>query len=80
VVDSEYRLLNTLVHEMCHAATWLIDNVSKPPHGTQFKVNIVNNSILFSITLLQHYFDHTTLISAVMYVPMCVQPHALSRV
>jgi predicted SprT family Zn-dependent metalloprotease len=44
VVDSEYRLMNTLVHEMCHAATWLIDNTSKPPHGPQFKVH--NTTVL----------------------------------
>lgn len=37
VVDEPVRLYNTLAHEMCHAATWIIDNCSKPPHGSVFK-------------------------------------------
>jgi hypothetical protein len=27
----------TLLHEMCHAAAWLVDHCAKPPHGTVFK-------------------------------------------
>ncbi|PXF43152.1 HMG box-containing protein [Gracilariopsis chorda] len=37
VVDEPVRLYNTLAHEMCHAATWIIDNCAKPPHGSVFK-------------------------------------------
>uniref|UniRef100_A0A7S1BDD0 SprT-like domain-containing protein n=1 Tax=Corethron hystrix TaxID=216773 RepID=A0A7S1BDD0_9STRA len=37
VLDNEDRLKETLLHEMCHAAQWLIDGVSKPPHGDSFK-------------------------------------------
>ena len=37
LIDDEVRLQSTLVHEMCHAAAWLVDNVHKPPHGTCFK-------------------------------------------
>lgn len=37
VVDSVDRLQRTLLHELCHAAAWLIDHVAKPPHGTHFK-------------------------------------------
>lgn len=37
VVDEPARLYNTLAHELCHAATWIIDNCSKPPHGSVFK-------------------------------------------
>jgi len=33
VVDSEDRLQRTLAHELCHVAAWLLDHVSKPPHG-----------------------------------------------
>ena len=37
VVDSPQKLRNTLLHELCHVATWVINHVSKPPHGTHFK-------------------------------------------
>lgn len=37
VVDDSSKLERTLMHEMCHAAAWLIDNVAKPPHGPVFK-------------------------------------------
>lgn len=37
VVDTADRLERTLVHEMCHCAAWIIDHVSKPPHGAVFK-------------------------------------------
>ena len=37
VIDDEERLRSTLLHEMCHAAQWLIDGQHKPPHGKSFK-------------------------------------------
>jgi len=37
LIDCEDRLRSTLCHEMCHAAQWLVDGVSKPPHGSCFK-------------------------------------------
>lgn len=37
VVDEPVRLYNTLAHELCHAAAWIIDDCFKPPHGDQFK-------------------------------------------
>ncbi|XP_066504531.1 germ cell nuclear acidic protein [Hoplias malabaricus] len=37
VCDSADRLRDTLVHEMCHAATWLINNV-RDGHGPFWKV------------------------------------------
>eukprot|EP01135_Chromosphaera_perkinsii_P001207 Nk52_evm6s162 gene=Nk52_evmTU6s162 len=37
VIDQEYRLKNTLCHEMCHAAAWLINHISRPAHGKAFK-------------------------------------------
>ncbi len=37
LIDDEARLQSTLMHEMCHAAAWLVDKVSKPPHGQCFK-------------------------------------------
>jgi len=37
VLDSVHKLEATLLHEMCHAAAWLVDHVAKPPHGAVFK-------------------------------------------
>lgn len=37
VVDSEDRLLNTLAHEYCHLANFMISNVRDQPHGANFK-------------------------------------------
>ncbi|KAG5192328.1 SprT-like family-domain-containing protein, partial [Tribonema minus] len=37
VLDSEERLQSTLLHELCHAAAWMVDHNVKPPHGPQFK-------------------------------------------
>ena len=37
VLESPSRLAATLLHEMCHAAAWLVDGVRKPPHGAAFK-------------------------------------------
>jgi predicted SprT family Zn-dependent metalloprotease len=37
VVDNEKKLRETLLHELCHAAAWIVDHVKKPPHGSHFK-------------------------------------------
>jgi predicted SprT family Zn-dependent metalloprotease len=37
VVDSTPKLINTLCHELCHAAMWIFDSVKSPPHGDAFK-------------------------------------------
>lgn len=37
VLDTAVKLERTLIHEMCHCATWLIDHVARPPHGEHFK-------------------------------------------
>ena len=37
VLDNPERLRTTLLHEMVHAAAWIIDGVSNPPHGQCFK-------------------------------------------
>ena len=36
VLDDSSRLRATLLHEMCHTASWLIDGEMKPPHGPGF--------------------------------------------
>jgi len=37
VVDTKHKLRSTLIHEMCHAACWIIQKVGRPPHGREFK-------------------------------------------
>lgn len=37
VITDEDRLKATLLHEMCHAAQWLVDGIAKPAHGKCFK-------------------------------------------
>jgi predicted SprT family Zn-dependent metalloprotease len=37
VIDDEDRLLNTIAHEFCHLATFMIDNQKENPHGKEFK-------------------------------------------
>ncbi|RYG52988.1 hypothetical protein EON66_09205 [archaeon] len=33
---SHHNFVQTLLHEMCHAAAWLVDHNNKPPHGAVF--------------------------------------------
>lgn len=37
IIDNMDRLYETLAHEMCHAAAWIIDNCLSPPHGVVWK-------------------------------------------
>ncbi|KAI8445905.1 SprT-like family-domain-containing protein, partial [Phakopsora pachyrhizi] len=37
VLDSEQKLKNTLAHELCHVATWIIDHQKDEKHGHYFK-------------------------------------------
>lgn len=37
VVDDIDRLKITLLHEMCHAAAWIVDGSLRPPHGAFFQ-------------------------------------------
>lgn len=37
IIDNEERLLNTLAHEYCHLANFMISNVHNNPHGASFK-------------------------------------------
>ncbi|GAA6020170.1 hypothetical protein JCM11491_005553 [Sporobolomyces phaffii] len=38
VTDTEAKLRNTLAHELCHIAAWVLSNEVKPPHGGAFKL------------------------------------------
>ena len=44
VCDDVPRMASTLLHEMCHAAQFLLEDVTKPPHGPAFQkyVKVVN--------------------------------------
>ncbi|KAA8490554.1 HMG box-containing protein C19G7.04 [Porphyridium purpureum] len=53
VVDRTERLRNTLAHELCHAAQWIVDREKRPHHGASFK--------LWALKAAQ--FDPTLLIS-----------------
>jgi len=37
VIDDEEKFRSTLLHELVHAAVWILEGVSKPPHGADFK-------------------------------------------
>ncbi len=37
IVDCEDRLVNTLAHEFCHLANFMVSNVRDQPHGASFK-------------------------------------------
>jgi predicted SprT family Zn-dependent metalloprotease len=37
IIDDEYRLINTLAHEYCHLANYMVSNVHDNPHGASFK-------------------------------------------
>ena len=37
VVDNEEKLRATLLHELVHAAVWIFEGISRPPHGADFK-------------------------------------------
>jgi predicted SprT family Zn-dependent metalloprotease len=37
VIDDQEKLRTTLLHELIHAAVWILEGVSKPPHGKEFK-------------------------------------------
>jgi hypothetical protein len=37
VIDTPLKLAQTLLHELCHAAAWVVDHSNRPPHGPIFK-------------------------------------------
>ena len=68
VVDDVLRLKTTLLHEMCHAAAWFIDNTRKPPHGASFWkwASISSASTGLTVTTCHSYVIHKP------YVFQCV--------
>lgn len=47
VIDCEERLLNTLAHEFCHLANFMVSEVTTNPHGKEFKAWAARCSKLF---------------------------------
>jgi hypothetical protein len=45
VIDEEHRLYNTLAHEFCHLANFMISEVKDNPHGKEFKEWLVASSL-----------------------------------
>lgn len=37
IISSEHRLLNTVAHEFCHLATYVVSGVKNNPHGKEFR-------------------------------------------
>ncbi|KAL4774218.1 SprT-like family-domain-containing protein [Aspergillus nidulans var. acristatus] len=37
IIDDEDRLINTLAHEYCHLANYIISNIRNQPHGASFQ-------------------------------------------
>lgn len=58
VLDDSERLRSTLLHELCHAAAWLVDDVSKPPHGKCFKKWARQAMRVFPDILVSTYHDY----------------------
>jgi len=46
VLDTAEKLERTLIHEMCHCATWLLDHIARPPHGEHFKRHAARAMVL----------------------------------
>jgi hypothetical protein len=59
VLDDPERLGSTLLHEMVHAAAWIIDGVSKPPHGACFKkwANVSMKRIPGTVVTTTHDYE-----------------------
>ncbi|KAJ9659410.1 hypothetical protein H2198_003139 [Neophaeococcomyces mojaviensis] len=38
IIDREERLVNTLAHEFCHLANFMISNIRDQPHGASFQI------------------------------------------
>ncbi|EEB07141.1 HMG box protein [Schizosaccharomyces japonicus yFS275] len=58
VVDSEEKLKNTLAHEMCHLACWMLDKVMQPQHGVAFKAwarKVMNEFPSVQVTTKHNY-------------------------
>lgn len=61
VIDTHPRLANTLVHEMCHVAAWLVDGVRNPAHGAMFWkwASIATGKHTLTLYITLFYLSHS---------------------
>uniref|UniRef100_A0A0R3RZS9 SprT-like domain-containing protein n=1 Tax=Elaeophora elaphi TaxID=1147741 RepID=A0A0R3RZS9_9BILA len=60
VCDTPERLRDTLLHEMCHAAVWVIDNLRKGGHGPAWKYWVYQCQKVFpSLPLIERCHNYT---------------------
>ena len=74
IINEKDRLFNTLAHEFCHLATYMISGVKDQPHGAEFKRWAARCGQMFGIS---HGVCVTTKHSYEIeykYIWMCTQP------
>ncbi|VBB29442.1 unnamed protein product [Acanthocheilonema viteae] len=60
VCDTPERLRDTLLHEMCHAAVWVIDRIQKGGHGSAWKYWVYQSRKVFpSLPLIGRCHNYT---------------------
>ncbi|VDK85925.1 unnamed protein product [Litomosoides sigmodontis] len=60
VCDSPERLRDTLLHELCHAAVWVIDRIHKGGHGSAWKYWVYKCRKVFpSLPLIERCHNYT---------------------
>uniref|UniRef100_A0A915PJK1 SprT-like domain-containing protein n=1 Tax=Setaria digitata TaxID=48799 RepID=A0A915PJK1_9BILA len=60
VCDTPERLRDTLLHEMCHAAVWVIDHIHKGGHGPAWKYWVLQCQKVFpSLPLIVRCHNYT---------------------
>ncbi|KAI9172954.1 hypothetical protein H9P43_007085 [Blastocladiella emersonii ATCC 22665] len=77
VVDSEDRLRSTLLHELCHAATWYFSHSVKPPHGPLFHAWAKRATRAFPAdrVTVRHTYDIKRRFHYVCQTPGCGHAH-----
>ena len=61
VILSQDRLESTLLHELCHAAAFLIDKQTTPPHGPAFRkwADLAEKVLQIEVSTCHSYDIHT---------------------
>ncbi|VUC34571.1 unnamed protein product [Clonostachys rosea] len=59
VINDEEKLLNTLAHEFCHLANFMVNGITNNPHGKEFKVWAAKCSRVFSDRGIKVTTKHT---------------------
>lgn len=59
IIDDEHRLLNTMAHEFCHLANFMISGITTNPHGKEFKAWAAKCSAAFGHRGIEVTTKHT---------------------